>query len=219
MRKKIRVGLADNHLITREGLVALLKRTENITVSLDANNGLDLLKKLKIANNIPDIIILDIDMPFMSGKEALLQIVNQYPKIKVIILSQHYSANLIIEFIKIGAKSFLPKECGIKKLIEAIEAVYEFGHYYDKYLSEILANEIRNILNSEYPAKSKIKLSTRELKVLELLRQNKTNKEIAGLLYISERTVEGIRYNLLHKTGSKNLAALITYALEHNLIA
>lgn len=219
MKKKIKVGLADDHVITREGIVSLLKRNENISVVFDVGNGMELLKKLRNSSVKPDVIILDIDMPLMGGKQALQEIKNEFPLIKVIILTQHYSPNLIIEFLKDGAKSFLAKECGIKKIIEAIESVYKFGHFHDKYVTEVLANHISNIFVSEYPPKIKIKISVGELKVLELLRQNKSNKEIADFLSTSERTVEGIRYNLLRKTGSKNLVALVSYVLTNNLIA
>jgi len=217
MSEKIRIGLADDQVFVRQGFVALLKEYDNLSVIFDVSDGAELLEVLK--NSRPDVLLLDIDMPIIGGKETLEQINNLYPEIKVIILTMYYTEEYIREFLKLGAKSFLAKESDRQLVIDAINSVHVVGHYYDKYVAEILARQIKNILIKEVTQEGKIKLSRRESQTLELLRQNKINKEISERLCISERTVEGIRSSLMQKTGAKNLAALLSFALANNLIA
>lgn len=213
----INIALAIDHTILREGMVDLLKKVENINILFDVNNGQELIDTLCISQE-PDIILLDIQMPVMDGKGAIEIINVKFPNIKVIILSSYFKDIYIKEFVKLGAKAFLPKGCDIKEVINAINIVYSSGYYYDSVVSVALVKEIRNEGQIKMPTISKIKFTEHEQKILVLLRNNKTNQEIAQLLCISIRTVEGNRANLLQKTGTKNLAALLYFAQINGLI-
>jgi DNA-binding NarL/FixJ family response regulator len=215
MKAQIKVAMAEDHVLLRHGMISMLKEYKDIKIVFDVNNGLELMRELEMKT--PDIILLDIDMPVIGGKEALDRINAEYPDIKVIMLTEHFSESFIIEFVRNGAKAFLPKNCDIDKIIEAINAVHMTGHYYHNGVSEILAKHLsmgrkQNLRNTG------IKFTQRELEIMELLRQNKNNTDVSEILGIRARTVEWHRQNLMQKTGCKNLVSLISYAIQYNLI-
>lgn len=215
MKSKITLSLADDHEIVRHGILSLLKSQKHIKVMFDVSNGQELMDSLQ--NETPDIILLDIDMPVMNGRDALTRISTLYPEIKVIMLTQHFNEIMIVEYIANGARAFLPKNCGLDEILNAIQEVFVVGHYYSEAVAKVLCAEVASSFSRERQ-KAKVRFTSREIEVLELLRQNKTNIEISGLLGIETRTVEGHRSHLMQKTGSKNLAALIMYSLQNNLI-
>jgi DNA-binding NarL/FixJ family response regulator len=213
--KKIQIAIAEDHVMFRQGLISLLKEFKDCNVLFDVNNGKELIDEL--ANSKPDIILLDIDMPVMGGREALGIIRENYPDIKVIIISMHFERPYIIEFIRNGASAFLQKSCFFEELITTVNAVNEYGYYYEGKVSEVMIREIANN-NNRNSTPLKIKLTERETEVLNLLLMSKSNIQIAESLGISVRTVEGHRQHLLQKTGSKNIVALISQALGEGLI-
>jgi DNA-binding NarL/FixJ family response regulator len=213
MEKVIKLGLADDHVILRQSMKATLKRYKDLNVVLDAGNGQELLEKLRTVR--PDIVLLDIDMPVMDGREALDSMNSQFPDVKVIILSMYSMEKFIIEFISNGARAFMPKDVGISRLIEAIHAVYTYDYYFDKHVSDILSKQNGDRINNRPSADPKI--TEREIRILELLQLNKTNEEIADILCINVRTVESNRASLRHKTGSDNLAAVLTYVVKNHI--
>lgn len=141
MKKSIQIGIADDHLVLRQGLISLLKEYDNLNIVLSVNNGQELMDGLKKIQ--PDIILLDVEMPVMNGREALEKIKAEYPQIKVLIISQYFTNAYIIEFIKIGARGFLPKNCDIDKIVEAIQLVHENGEYYDDKVSSAMAAALK----------------------------------------------------------------------------
>ena len=145
MKKPIHIAIVDDHVIVRQGLISLLAEYEEVNILFDANNGKELMDNLKSSK--PDIVLLDIAMPIMNGKEALEKMQLKYPKIKVIVMSQYFHDEYIIEFIKAGASAFLPKNCDIDKLLDAINYVFEHGYYYDNRTAivHILNNSIHFI--------------------------------------------------------------------------
>ena len=212
----IKIAIAEDHHLVRQGMVALLNEDPNIDIIFDVENGKLLLEKLP--SNVPDIILLDIEMPVMNGKEALIEIRKTYPAINVIIISAHYEDAYITEFIIKGAKGFLPKNCDIEKVVEAIYAVNTQGYYFDSKVSKSL---VAKLVKSEQiaPVFNSTPLSDREIEILKLTCEERTNKEISDLLNISKRTVEGHRKKILEKTNSKNIAGLVMYAIKHNIIS
>jgi DNA-binding NarL/FixJ family response regulator len=146
MKKRIHLGIADDHLVLRQGLISLLKEYEHLNIVLSVNNGKELMEELKKTK--PDIILLDIEMPLMNGREALEKITIQYPKIKVIMISQYFTDAYIIEFIKNGACGFLPKNCDIEKIVDAIQLVHENGEYYDNKVSSAMAAVLKKTPNT-----------------------------------------------------------------------
>ncbi len=215
MKAEIKVAMAEDHLIVRQGLISMLKGHKNIKVLFDVNNGQELLNQL--ATRSPDIVLLDIDMPVMDGRETLRRLNAGHPSIKVIMLTQHFSDAFIVEFLKMGAKSFLPKDSSFDEIVASIYMVHTKGCYYSERITKALASELSNDQKQSF-AFPPTKFTRRELQILELLRQNKDNSDISRILAIRERTVEWHRQNLMQKSECKNLAALISYATEKGLI-
>lgn len=214
--KKIKIGIVEDHIVVRQGLMALLPKFKEIEVLFDVSNGKELLEALTTYK--PNLILLDIDMPVMNGREALLKTREKFPDVKVIMLSMHYEEAYIVDFISNGASAFLPKGSNIDKVIEAMQNVYKYGHYYDETVLETL-KKAANEKGSTNFRTSKVVLTEKELQILALICANKSNTEIADILFISPRTVEGHRSSLLQKTGSKNLGALTLYAITNQLLS
>ena len=215
MIKKINIAIAEDHDLMRQGMIALLKEEEGINILFDVGNGRLLLDKLNVSQ--PDIILLDIAMPEMDGKEAMEIICKLYPKIKVIIISTHYNDTHISEMIMKGASGFLPKACDIEKVVDAIYSVYDTGFYFDNKVSKSLVQKLQSThnINSFISDNS---LSEREVSILKLICQEKSNQEISDLVFLSKRTVEWHKNNILAKTKSKNIVGLVKYAIRHKII-
>lgn len=215
MKKIIHIAIVDDHQITRDGLISLLKEYDEVQVLFDAGNGKELLDKLKVHR--PDIILLDIAMPIMNGKEALEKIQLKYPKIKVIMMSQYFDNGHIIEFIKSGASAFLPKNCNIDKILDAIYAVHETGEYYDNKVSAAIAAVLKKT-----PTNLKVVADTeftkQEIKIIKLVCLKKSNAEIADELNVSVRTIESHRYNISKKTNTSNTMDLIDHAVKNGIL-
>lgn len=208
--------MAEDHLLFRQGLTTLLKEYEEINVLFDASNGIELLDELKKSK--PDVILLDIEMPIMNGKEALLKIKEKYPAIKVIMISSYYDDAYITEYLLLGAVGFLPKHCDIEKVIDAIFAVYEQGFYFDNNISKSLLAKLMKskAVNPTLPNQI---LSNREIDILKLTCLEKTSKEISEELFISQRTVEWHRKQIMIKTKAKNVVGLVMYAIKNKIIS
>lgn len=214
MKKNIRIAIAEDHDLMRQGLVSLLDSEDAISVIFDVENGARLFDELK--KKRVDVILLDLEMPIINGHQALKILAERYPKIKVIVISMHYSDNFISESIAAGAKGFLPKNCDIDKVIDAIFAVEEQGYYFDDKISRALLNRIISSNNGQTHFTDE-PLTSRELQVVEFICGGKTNKEIANLLCISVRTVEVHRNSIIKKTHTKNVAELVIYAVKNGL--
>jgi DNA-binding NarL/FixJ family response regulator len=215
MKRPIHIGMAEDHLLFRQGVIALLKEYEEINILFDVGNGKELLDILKTSK--PDIVLLDIEMPVMNGKEALAKIQEKYPNVKVIMISMHYDDAYITEYIINGAVGFLPKNCDIEKIVDAIYAVYEQGYYFDSKISKSLVVKLMKA-DKVNPTITELMLSEREIEVLKLTCLEKTNQEMSEELFISKRTVEGHRKSILKKTNAKNVVGLVMYAIKHKII-
>jgi two-component system response regulator DegU len=215
MAKRINIGIADDHVVLRQGLVSLLKEYDNLNIVLDVNNGKELMDQLKIKK--PDIILLDIEMPIMNGKVALEKIRLKYPTVKVMMMSMHFNDSYIIEYIKAGACAFLPKNCDIDKIVEAILSVHKNGYYYDDKVSAAMAATIKR-MGFEHDLVPGTNFTKREIEILKLVCKRKNSNEIAEELNLSNRTVEGHRYNIAKKSGITDTDELIEYAIQTKLI-
>ncbi len=212
---KIRVALAEDHQILRQGMMAMLSTEEDFEMVFDVSNGAELIERL--TKHSVDVVILDIQMPIMNGLDALKIISQKYPGIKVIMLSSYYENEMIYQAITDGAKGFLPKHAEIEVVIEALNKVMLEGYYFDdKVTPKLISMLTKNGII--FPPFELDTLSNRELEILPLICQGMKNKEIAEQLFISERTVENHRKNLFIKTKSKNAYGLIIYAIKNGLI-
>jgi DNA-binding NarL/FixJ family response regulator len=216
MKDEITIAIADDHNLVREAIITMLKAEKAVKILFDVGNGRELLDKL--AAYKPQIIILDIEMPILSGGEALKIIKQRYPKIKVILLSSHFQSEVVIKFIKLGANSFLPKDCNRAKLLEAIYGVYKDGQYFDKEVTAMMAKTL-SLTSSSQTQETSIKFTEIELSIIKMICQNKLNKEIAEALNLSTRTVEWHRLNIMKSLKSKDVKDLILYAVQNKLIS
>ena len=209
MIKKIRVLLADDHMLVIDGLQARLELEENIDIIDTAANGLEALQKSYQSH--PDLVLMDVSMPVLNGLEAVKRFKAELPDIKILMLSMHHDKEYILSLIQSGANGYVLKDVSSEELVQAINTVYQGGTYFSSGASDILFSATPN-------PKSHEELSKRELVVLKELANGLSNKEIAQALSISVRTVETHRQNIKNKLDIHTSAGLIKYALEHHLI-
>jgi DNA-binding NarL/FixJ family response regulator len=209
---KIRISLADDHQLFRNGLKILLGSFSEFEVVAEASNGNELLRALETSPS--DVVLMDISMPEMDGVEATGILSRQLPGTRVIALSMYGEEEYYYRMIDAGAKGFILKDSDITDVHDAIIAVYKGGNYFSQ---ELLYHVINRIKNREQEVKSS-SLSKREKEILLKICEGLSNHEIADTLFISKRTVDKHRANLLAKTGSKNTASLILYAIKNRLI-
>ncbi len=213
MSSKITVAVVDDHSLFREGLIALLKDYKNIDILFEASNGNELMEKLQ--RRKPQVILLDIEMPGMNGKDATILIKQLYPDIKIIILTMHDEEEYIFSLIEEGANGFLVKGSSCKIVADAINAVVEKGFYYNEATTSAMVNKIKK---SNKKANELQPLTAREIEVIKLICEQHTNSEIAEIMFIGQRTIESYRQTILSKTGAKNTAGVVLYAIENKLI-
>jgi len=216
MKDKIKIILADDHRIFRKGLKSLLSERENIEVLAEADNGdeaLEAARKYK-----PEIVLMDIAMPKMDGIEATRQIRERFPDTEVVILSMHAKKAYIDQVLKAGAKGYVLKDSDEENLLSAINTVHNGGYYLDSPIADqVLSDYFRGKSKRELKEQSD-PLSEREREVLRLLAEGHSNQEVADTLYISRKTVENHRANIVRKTGAQGQVGLTKYAARIGLI-
>lgn len=211
----IKVAIADDHALFRTGVRTALSFKKDIELIIEADNGMQLLEQL--AKVEPDVILLDIQMPVMDGITALPEIRKIYPTVKIIILSMHNDHSMISKLMEIGANSYLTKNSDSETIYEAIKTCFEQEFYFNDITNKALLSGLRTkrqeaALNEEPP------LSEKEVKILKLMCEERTTKEIADTMDISPRTVEAIRDKLKVKTGARSMAGLVMYAVKHGIL-
>ena len=209
---RIRIIIADDHQLFRNGLKILLNAFPDFEVAGEASNGFEFLNT--ISNTKADIALMDINMPDMDGIEATKQALKLYPELNIIALSMYGEEEYYYKMVDAGAKGFILKDSDISEVREAILTVSKGGSYFSQ---ELLYHVIQKIKHRENESKS-ANLSKREKEVLMKICEGLSNQEIAEALFISKRTVDKHRANLLGKTNSKNTASLILFAIRNKLI-
>lgn len=216
MRDTIKIILADDHRIFRKGLKSLLSEKENIEVLAEADNGNEALEAARKYK--PGIVIMDIAMPKMDGIEATRQIRDRFPDTEVVILSMHAKKAYIDQVLKAGAKGYVLKDSDEENLLSAINTVHNGGYYLDSPIADqVLSDYFRGKSKRELKKQSD-PLSEREREVLRLLAEGHSNQEVADILYISRKTVENHRANIVRKTGVQGQVGLTKYAARIGLI-
>jgi DNA-binding NarL/FixJ family response regulator len=219
MDTKITIAIADDELLFRQGLISILSKENNLEILFDAEDGNDMMTQLRAAKQLPEIVITDLKMPGLNGVEATKLIRKEFPDIKIIALTSYFSKPFIINMISIGAVAYLAKNSTPKLMLITINEVAEKGFYYDeqvmKFIHEGLLNNDDQVKKSNFDTTY---FTKREKEVLSLICEQFTTNEIAEKLFISPRTVDGHRNNLLLKTESKNLAGLVVYAIQNKLV-
>jgi len=215
MDEQIRIALVDDEILITQLLEKYFNELPDFEVSLTANGGEQFLEQLTLLENIPQVVILDLKMEGMDGVETAALLKERYPEVKVIIMSSHYQKTFIGFMLRNGIDAFLPKGIKPDELARIVKIVKVKGHYFTREHIEVMRSQISG--NVPKPAFEEYALSTREKEVLRLICLQYTAKEIADELFISQRTVEGHKNNLLLKSGAKNSAGLVIYAIQNNL--
>ncbi|PIF60953.1 response regulator transcription factor [Flavobacterium sp. 11] len=219
MSNTIRVVLADDHVFVRDGIKSLLENEANIEVVGEATDGLEALKIVESCK--PDLLILDIRMPNMTGIEVVEKLRSQNNLVKIVMLSMHESEEYVLKSIKAGADGYLLKGSSKEEFLKALQTIANGGKYFSGDISSILIGQLNNStsIQESKPMQDEDQLITkREREILKLLLSGKGNKEIAEALDISKRTAEVHRFNLMKKLKVKNLMELSNKANEYSLI-
>ena len=219
MNNTIRVVLADDHVFVRDGIKSLLENEANITVVGEATDGLEALSLVDQLQ--PDLLILDIRMPNLTGIEVVEQLRIKNNLIKVVMLSMHESEEYVLKSIKAGADGYLLKGSSKEEFLKALQTVANGGKYFSGDISSILIGQLTNptqSIETKQTLDEELLITKREKEILKLLLSGKGNKEIAESLDISKRTAEVHRFNLMKKLKVKNLMELSNKATEYSLL-
>lgn len=216
MEKLIQLALADDHKIFRDGIRMALKNREFIRVLWEAEDGKDMMHKLKLKK--PDILIMDIKMPETDGIKALQLIRKEYEDLKVIILTMYDDKETITKMMEYGANAFLAKTTDPDEIYKAIISCMNDDFYFNDLVNSavLLKLQHKKSVRKFYPAA--VKFNEKELKILKLISEDKTTEEISEDVYLSPRTVETIRQNMKTKVGVKTIAGLLMYAIRNKLV-
>ena len=215
MTTMIRVIIADDHQIVRDGLCSLLEKEPDLEIIGTVEDGRSTLKMVEELK--PDVVIMDVSMPTLNGIESTRQIVHDFPGVKIIALSMHDDRRFVINMLKAGASGYLIKDCAFKELTKAIHVVVRKGKIYlSPEISDVVVN---NYVTGPAGPESLIyaALTPREREVLQLVCEGKTSGQIATNLFVSVKTVECHRSQLMHKLKINNLADLVKYAIQEGL--
>ncbi len=210
----IRILLADDHAILRQGLRAMLEAQEGLVVVEEAPDGQVALERCRELR--PDVAVLDIHMPGLNGMEATRRIVEEGLGTRVVALSMYSKKRFVKEMLKAGARGYILKDCAFDELVAAIRAVMRGEIYLSHEITDVVAREFVNLLADE-PASSLGGLSSREREVLQRLAEGQSTKEIAGILNLSPKTVDVHRHNIMTKLNLGNVAELVKFAIREGL--
>ena len=214
--EKIKLAIADDHKIFRNGLKATLEDCADFDLVLEASNGKQLIALL--ATETPDVILMDIKMPELDGIQTTAHVKKHYGHIKVLALSMYNEDKYIMDMMKAGASGYLLKNAEPEEIIEAISTVFEKDYYFNEHLSVTLIKQLAGNSQPGNSGQSLADFNEREIEVLKLVCQECSNQEIADKICLSVRTVEGYRARLFEKTKSKNLVGLVIFAIKTGLI-
>ncbi|RQO30685.1 DNA-binding response regulator [Taibaiella sp. KBW10] len=214
---KIHIALADDQQLFRQGIASLISAVPEFELVFEAENGALFMTQLDTRSQPLHVALIDMEMPVMDGMELNTQIQNRYPDTKTIVLSVHFNERLIARMIQAGASGFLPKNCDRDELLTAIKTVHKSGFYITDPVLKALQSGSSKVDVVKSISGIPIDLSPREKEVLQFICQELTNAEIAEKLFVSPRTIDGHRNNLLAKTGCRNTAGLVLFAVKYHI--
>ncbi|WP_118972642.1 response regulator transcription factor [Taibaiella koreensis] len=210
----ISVALVDDHKLLRSGLSNFIKTDPGFQVLFEADNGLDLQEKIK-SGKVPDVILMDINMPLMDGYEATRWLHTHQPKVKVIALSMYDGEECIIRMLRSGARGYLLKDAEPAELTRAIQETHQNGFYYTPMVTRHIASLIND---TESDKKATPGLTEREMELLQYMASELTYKEIADKMFLSPKTIEGHREKMCDKLQLKTRVGLVMYAIKNGIV-
>lgn len=211
--KPVRILIADDHQMFIDGLKALLRREKNIQVIGEVGNGADALAFIKKLP--PDLLITDISMPGMSGVELTRQVKQLFPEVRVLVLSMYNDREIVNEILMSEAEGYILKNTGRQELLNAIHRIADNSTYYS---NEVLNIMMTRLKKQKVVEKNTALLTPREIEIVKLIMQELSSEEIADKLFISKRTVDTHRKNIIQKTNTRTLVGLIKFAMENNMV-
>lgn len=215
--QKIKIAIADDHAIFRRGIVSLLQNNDDFEVISQAANGQELIDNLR--KEQPHVILMDLQMPVLDGIRATQQIKKELSHIKIIIISMHDEAQFVSHLMELGANGYLLKDADPDEVENAIYTVHNEDYYYGAFLLKVMHNRMINKpIKKIVPFFSiQVELSEREIEVLQHICEGTTAPQIADKINLSHRTVEGHRNRIMEKTGTKNIAGLVAWAVRNGI--
>lgn len=212
----MKIAIADDYKIYRDGIKVGLSKDPNLEVVLEADNGKELLKGME--TELPDVIIMDLKMPVMDGIEATIAIKKLYSHVKVLVVTMYDDEQFIVHLMQSGANGYLLKNADSPEIIKAIYAVYENGYYFNDLVNKAMLKKLVTKGNIKPSFNQNVNFTDRELEVLKLICDGKTAAEIGAEIFLSPRSVEGIRQRLSEKIGVRNIAGLVMFAVKNDII-
>jgi DNA-binding NarL/FixJ family response regulator len=218
LNNQINIAIAEDQLLFRECLTANLKKYTDLNIFVEASNGKDLLEQLTASQLVPDVVLMDLNMPEMNGLEATHILKEKFPDTKILVLSVHSEETHVARMVQQGINGYLAKNTKLEEVYQAIKATIQTGFYFNDTVKQVLQSGVLNKRMKINSFENEYTFTTREKEVLELICKEYTTQEIADKLFLSIRTIDGHRNHLLEKTGAKNTAGLVVYALRNQLV-
>lgn len=215
-KSSIRVAIADDHVLLRNALAALINNSGQCKVIFETSNGIELIQKIKEVQE-PDVVILDLNMPEMDGYQTAAYLQAKNPGVKVLMLTMYDSELILIRLLKAGVRGFMKKDIHPSELLFAIQSVHENGFYYSAQTSSKLAGLFRD--KDDNPILNRIMMSETEIEFLKLSCTEMTYKEIAAAMKINPRAIDGLRDTLFTRLDIKSRVGLAMYAIKHGVVA
>ena len=214
--QQIRVAIADDHKIFRDGIKMALKDKEYLRILWEAEDGKDLMHKLQIKQ--PDILLMDIRMPEMDGINAINIIRKEHEEVKIVVLTMYDDQEMITKMMEMGANAYLTKTTDPEEIYQAIITCMNDDFYFNDLVNKavLLKLQHKKTIRQFYP--NPVKFSEKEVKILNLIAEDKTTEEISKEVFLSPRTIETIRQNMKQKVGAKTIAGLVMYAMRNKLL-
>jgi DNA-binding NarL/FixJ family response regulator len=214
--QQIKVAIADDHKIFRDGIRMALKDKDYLNILWEAEDGRDLMHKLKI--KMPDVILMDIRMPEIDGINAISIIRKEYEALKIIVLTMYDDQEMITKMMEMGANAYLTKTTDPEEIYQAILTCMNDDFYFNDLVNKavLLKLQHKKTVRQFYP--NPIKFNEKELRILKLIAEDKTTDEISKEVFLSPRTIETIRQNMKQKVGAKTIAGLVMYGMRHKLL-
>nr|WP_293836922.1 response regulator transcription factor [uncultured Arsenicibacter sp.] len=218
--RKIKLALCDDHNLFRVGMATILSQVPDFELILEASNGQELIDK--VPRKTPDVVLLDLQMPVLDGTATADWLRENYPLIKIVVLTMHDEDRMVLHLLEKGVSGYLLKDAEPDEVELAIRKVIDEGVYLNEFVSKAMLRKMTNrttvVKQPSTFYNSKVLLSEREKEVLKLICEGLSTAEISEKLFLSPRTVEGHRLRILEKTGTKNTAGMVAYAFKNNLV-